>query len=300
MPVLPTERDVLERLVEWGRSDERVRALVLTSSRARQDATVDVLSDYDVVVATPDAAALAADAGVAQAAYGEPAARWGDESEIHGLTTFFRGVVYADGTKVDFTFWPIELFERVGREPELPAMLDVGYRVLLDEDDLTAAWPTATYRTHIPVPPTREEYDATVEEFWWSATYAAKSLWRGETVFAKHVLDHDLFGALLPMLEWRVELDHGWSLRPGAKGRGIERLLPPDRSAVLAATYIGPDPGESWDALFRLAVLFREVASEVGDALGYAYPSRVDELVSAHLAAVRELPPKEAPQAREM
>jgi aminoglycoside 6-adenylyltransferase len=178
-------------------------------------------------------------------------------------------------------------------------MLDVGYRVLLGENGLTAGWPSATYRAHIPVPPPREAYEAMVEEFWWSATYLAKSLWRGETVFAKHVLDHDLLGALLPMLEWRIELDHGWSLRPGVRGRGIERLLPPERWAELATTYVGTDREESWEALFRLAVLFREVATEVGDALGYAYPSRADELVSVHLAAVRALPPKQD-QAREM
>jgi hypothetical protein len=43
-----------------------------------------------------------------------------------------------------------------------------------------------------------------------------------------------------------------------------------------------------WEALFRTGALFRRVATEVGDALGYAYPQRVDEAMTSQLEAVRE------------
>ena len=96
-------------------------------------------------------------------------------------------------------------------------------------------------------------------------TYVAKALWRGEVVFAKFALDYDAkFVALRRVLEWRIELDHDWSLRPGAYGRGLERLLPADISAELASTYVGTGIEENWDALFRTTALFRRVATEVG------------------------------------
>jgi aminoglycoside 6-adenylyltransferase len=57
----------------------------------------------------------------------------------------------------------------------------------------------------------------------------------------------------------------------------------------LRATYVGPDLDENWDALFRTTTLFRKVATEVGEALGYTYPQDVDEGISAHLEAVRKL-----------
>lgn len=185
-----TEADVLGQLTAWSNSEETVCALVLTSSRARQDTTVDPLSDYDVIVCTSDAAVLAVCDRLRRAC-GDPVASWGDQTELYGMTTFFRGVVYADGLKVDFSFWPVELLDRVAQEAELPPLLDVGYRVFLDKDGRTAAWPPATYRAHVPPRPTATEFEAAVEEFWWSATYAAKSLWRGEKVFAKFVLDVD-------------------------------------------------------------------------------------------------------------
>ena len=158
----------------------------------------------------------------------------------------------------------------------------------------TGALPAGQHRPTEPTsrpPPTEAEYRAIIEEFWWDTTYVAKALWRGEVVFAKFALDYDAkFVALRRVLEWRIELDHDWSLRPGAYGRGLERLLPADIAAELASTYVGTDIEENWDALFRTTALFRRVATEVGDALGYAYPLEVDKAVTAHLEGVRRLP----------
>jgi aminoglycoside 6-adenylyltransferase len=285
--LLPDEDVVLRRLLAWCESDQRVRAVVLTSSRANGRA--DELSDYDVVLGVRGLAVFRADPSWV-VRYGEPAARWGEESELLGLATSFLGVVYADGVKVDYTVWPEELLARVSAADALPDGLDVGYRVLLDKDGLTAAWAPPSYRAHIPARPAEDEYRAVVEEFWWASTYAAKALWRGEVVFAKFVVDHDMkLGPLRRVLEWKIELDGDWSVRPGVCGRGLERLLPADLRDDLAATYVGSGVEESWRALDATIALFRRVATEVADHLGYAYPVEADRQVSAHLAAVRRL-----------
>jgi len=284
---LPEEAEVLARLTAWSERDDAIRTLVLTSSRARADDTVDTLSDYDVIVAVPEVAAFVADDDWVRG-YGEPLARWGDRHEVLGFATTFCGVVYADRVKVDYSVWPQALVERVAEAAPLPDDLDVGYRVLVDKDDATSGWVPPTYRAHVPAKPSQAEYEALVEEFWWVTTYVAKGLWRGELVFAKWVLDCDAkSGALRRMLEWRVELDHGWALRPGAYGRGLERLVPGDVWTELAATYVGTGVAENWDALFRTTALFRRVATDVGSALGYPYPVDVDAGVTALLAAVR-------------
>jgi len=71
--------------------------------------------------------------------------------------------------------------------------LDVGYRVLLDKDGHTSGWQAPTYRAHIPAPPSQTEYEAVVEEFWWSLTYTAKALWRRELVHAHFLISGCLF-----------------------------------------------------------------------------------------------------------
>ena len=270
---LPGEAEVLSKLTAWAGRDDAIRALILTSSRARADPTVDALSDYDVIVAVPDIAEfLEGDEWVRGC--GEPLARWGDRHEVLGLETVFCGVVYADGVKVDYSLWPVELLARVAGATELPDDLDVGYRVLLDKDDAAVGWAAPTFRAHVPAKPSSAVYEA---------------LWRGELVFARWALDCDAkAGALRRMLEWRIELDQDWGLRPGAYGRGLERLVPSDVWAELRETYGAVDAEATWEALFRTGALFRRVATEVGDALGYAYPQRVDEAMTSQLEAVRE------------
>jgi aminoglycoside 6-adenylyltransferase len=289
---LPDEAEVLSKLSAWADREDTIRALILTSSRARADATVDALSDYDVIVAVPDLAAFL-DGGAWVRGYGEPLARWGDRHEVLGLETVFCGVVYADRVKVDYSVWPQALLARVAGAAALPDDLDVGYRVLVDKEGATAGWAPPTQRAHVPAKPSRAEYEALVEEFWWVTTYVAKSLWRGDLFFAKWVLDCDAkAGALRRMLEWRIELDHGWALRPGAYGRGLEQLLPGELWVGLAATYVGVGSEESWEALTSTTALFRRVATEVGDALGYAYPERVDAGVAGLLSDVRAAGPR--------
>ena len=243
-----------------------------------------------MIVAVTDPPAFAPNAAWVSS-YGEPLARWGDHHELHGMRTSFLGVVYADGVKIDYTIWPDALLESVAEAEALPEDLDVGYRVLLDKDGRTAGWAAPTYGAHVPTPPAGAEYRAIIEEFWRDTTYVAKALWRGELVFAKFALDYEAkLIALRRVLEWRIELDHAWSLRPGAYGRGLERLLSDDVAAELASTYVGTDIEENWEALYRTTVLFRRIATEVGDALGHAYPLEVDKAVTAYIEGVRRLP----------
>lgn len=73
-------------------------------------------------------------------------------------------------------------------------------------------------------------------------------------------------------------------------GRGLKRLLPADIWSELEATYAGADVEENWEALFGLAALFRRVALEVGERLGFTYPQDVDDGMTAQLRFVRGLP----------
>ncbi len=289
---IPQEKEVVDRLVAWGTAHPLIRAMILTSSRTRPDGPVDALSDYDLILAVSNVEPFAFDdAWIFE--YGKPMVRWGDQSEMHGLTTYFRGAVYQNYVKIDYSIWPMELLSRIADSARLPDQLDVGYRVLLDKDGGTAGWKQPSYQAHIPARPTEAEYQALVEEFWWSATYVAKSLWRDDLVFAKWVLEQDLkLETMRRMLEWRIEIDRNWSVKPGVYGRGFKQLLPPDTWSQFASTYVSLDVQETWSALDRVIALFRQVALEVGNALGHTYPQQVDDQVSAYLAAIREMPPQ--------
>jgi aminoglycoside 6-adenylyltransferase len=93
------------------------------------------------------------------------------------------------------------------------------------------------------------------------------------------------------MLEWHAETRFGWSKKTGAYGRGLKKLTRPDLWTALEATYACGGIEENWQALFRTIDLFQNTAVEVGEALGYEYPSILHARVVAYLNRVRALEP---------
>jgi aminoglycoside 6-adenylyltransferase len=284
------EQPVIERLIEWGEQEPRVRAMVLTSSRAIPHAPIDLFSDYDVILALTEVRSFFEDRGWLEA-FGRVLVLYRDPLlPDRGFLRSGYVTQYESGLKIDFSLWPVEILQQVVADPQLPEEFDAGYRVLLDKDHLTEELKPSTYRAYIPAPPTEDDYQTRVELLFHEATYAAKHLWRGDLVAAKYILDATLkVEDLCPMLEWLIELDHGWSVKPGPYGRRLKRWLRPELWAELESTYTGPEPEANWEAIFRTIALFRKVAREVGSRLGYAYPEELDRRAVAYLTKVRNL-----------
>lgn len=287
-----TERDdkVIDQLNRWADSQDLIRAVILTSSRAIPHGSVDLFSDYDVILAMRSIHPFYADRtwlevfGPVLAVYRDPLI---DEN---GLKRSAYVVQYENGLKIDFSLWPVELLQRVTNSEQLPAEFDAGYQVLVDKDDLTTGLRQPTYWGYIPAPPTQACYMELIEGFFLDSTYVAKFLWRDDMIAAKHILDHSLKQEhLRPMLEWHAEIDHQWSLKPGPYGRRLKQHLRPDLWAELESTYTGVGSEENWEALFRSIGLMRRVASEVGKHLEYTYPHGLERRVIDYLWRVRRL-----------
>ena len=283
-----SQAEVLKKLVMWGAGDSFIRAMVLTSSRARQDGSVDSLSDFDVVLGVADVKRFEQEDDWLSR-YGRPLVHWRDQGQKYGFTTCFCGVLYADYTKIDYSIWPDALLLRISTAAILPDNLDVGYRVLLDKDGRTSEWKPPSYTAHIPLKPTEAEYHALIEAFWWETTYVAKNLRRDELLFAKLCLDYEIkLNILRRLLEWRIEIEHNWRLRPGVGGRGFKRFLPGNVWSELARSYVGSGLEENWNALFLTVSLFRQIAREIADALVYTYPQQMDDEITAYLRAIQK------------
>jgi len=279
-------QDVIQRLIQWAEQRESIRAMLLTSTRAIPTASVDVFSDYDVVLVVKNIRPFfedrswLADFGEVLIVYCDPI--YSDPD--YGIEKFANVTQYADGLKIDFTLWPVELLQKILQAPALTAELDAGYRILIDKDHLTEGMQPPTYTAYIPVPPTEQVYQKTIEDFLSDPPYVAKCLLRDELLPAKWCLDYDMKHIFLrSMLEWRMELDHGWSMPTGALGKGLKKRLPPEIWSQLENTYAGADIAGNWEALFRTMSLFRQVAMEVGEGLGYVYPHDLDQRVTAYV-----------------
>jgi aminoglycoside 6-adenylyltransferase len=285
---------VLDQIITWATAHPSIRAVLLTSTRSVPGAPVDQLSDYDVILVVEDVQPWAterdwlADFGEVLVVYWDP---------IHpdpdfGIDICGNVTQYADGLKLDFTLWPTALLQAIVASPVLPAELDAGYRVLFDKDGLAAQLPPPTYRAYLPKPPAEAEYQTWINDFLTDAPYVAKCLWRDELFPAKWCLDYDMKQIyLLKMLEWRVGVEHNWTVGVGALGKGLKKRLPAELWPAVEACFAGVDVADNWLALDHTMACFRQIAVEVGDALGYAYPHDLHDRVAAYVAQIRQLAP---------
>jgi Streptomycin adenylyltransferase len=62
------------------------------------------------------------------------------------------------------------------------------------------------------------------------------------------------FQLLRRLLEWRIEIDHNWSWKPGAVGRGLKKLVDAKTWGEFASTYVGEEIDKNWD-LFHCSSL---------------------------------------------
>jgi aminoglycoside 6-adenylyltransferase len=286
------ERDPnIQRFCRWGQEQQAVRVMLLTGSRASPNRSPDPWSDYDLVLLVDNVHPFFTDRnwlqGLGQVLVGywdplRPVPGYADLEQVSNV------LLFESGLKIDFTVWPVELLPQLAQSPVLPADLDLGYVILLDKDGLTVGMGTPTYTAYIPSPPTVEVYRKVIEDFFSDVPYVAKCLRRDELMPAKWCLDCDMkHNFLRQMLDWRMECDHDWSLPTGFLGRGLKKSLPPDIWSQLESTYVGAGIEENWDALFRTLGLFRQVAVEVAERLGYEYPYDMDRRVVAYARQVK-------------
>lgn len=280
----------IERLIRWANDQPLVRAMILTSTLAIPGGAADILSDYDVILAVTDIRPFYDERAWLEA-FGPLLAVYRDPLVPYlGLTTSAYVVQYESGLKIDFTLWPVEVLRELAAMPELLDELDAGYRILLDKEHLTDGLKPPTYRAYIPKPPAEDEFLKAIEEFFLESVYVAKYLWRDDVMAAKHILDAMMKQEQLrPMLEWQVEIDHGWSVKPGPYGRRLKQWLRREVWVELEGTYTGADVEANWEALFRTIGLFHKVASEVGNHLGYHYPEDLDRRAVAYVREVKNL-----------
>lgn len=280
---------MLDKIVHWANKQDAIRVALLTSSRASKNGPTDVLSDYDITlfVSTLDKFTnndeWLHNFGSVLVYLPEKVVHFNQEVPT-------RLVIYEDGTKVDFCLSTLEILNTVVNSPTLPEWLDIGYKVLIDKDNLIQNLKKPSLKAYIPKKPTEDEYKVIVNEFWWETTYVAKNLWRDELLPAKYSSDLVIrYRLLIRMLEWYVQTYNNWECKTEVTGKGMKKLLDVDTWTQLTETFAGSDIEENWDALFKTIELFRKIATKVGNDLGYEYPCELDAKVTDYLIKIKNL-----------
>lgn len=275
---------VVEELISWGDTQDDIRAMLLTSTRAT-GAPTDKYSDYDVILITTNVANRYEQRDWL-GAFGDVVIAWWDPLERDAATGFEStgNVVYYPGTKkIDFSIWSIAQAAEVARR--LPIELDAGFSLLIDKDGLIENWPMPTGKGYTIEMPDSDRYREAVNDFFIGVPYVVTAIRRGELLPAKWVLDFDMrYEYLLPMLEWYAVSIHGSGPRIGIHGKGLVRLLPSETCLQLERTYADLNPQANLAALHAMIELFREAAMVVGKAIVCEYPQDLHDRVLAHIS----------------
>ncbi len=280
-----TEREMLDLILDTARQDDRIRAVILSGSRANPDSRGDIFRDFDVVYFVADVAPFRADRTWIDR-FGERMVMQMPEDmkdpPAQGDGSFIYLMQFMDGNRMDLALVPLEQ-ARSGAHDSLSV-------VLLDKDNCIPPLPPPSERDYLPRPPTMRQFSDCCNEFWWCAPYVAKGLWREQITYAKAMMEQALRPQLTKMLAWYVGAQSGFTRNPGYQGKHLQQCLEPAMWDELMHTYSGPSYSDTWESLFAMCRLFRQVALPVSRQCGLEYPHDDDQRVSAHLMNVQLLP----------
>jgi aminoglycoside 6-adenylyltransferase len=278
-------QEMLDLILDTARMDERIRAVILSGSRANANAPRDPFQDFDIVYLVTDVAPFRRNEQWI-ARFGElmilqmPEDMQDPPPQADGGYTYL--MQFADGNRIDLGLWPVDKLEQLERDS-----LSV---LLLDKDGIVQPFEPPSEHDYLPRPPTAKAFADCCNEFWWVSPYVAKGLWRKEIVYAKHVLDHYVRDQLMKMTAWYVGVETAFGRNPGKFGKHLEQYLEPELWEMLLSTYADAGYERTWQALFTACDLYRRMALRVAAHLGFKYPHADDARVSAHLRHVKALP----------
>lgn len=278
------EANILAEILQWSAANKNIKAVILTSSRANPIASPDLLSDYDIELIVSSLQNFADDKWMSE--FGDVIASINEERP--GCLT--RLVLYSDAVRIDFQVHTKSEFLKSLKQNPLPPHWDIGYKILLDKDNILEPLSAPTGSIYNINKPSREAFSKLINDFWWDTTYVAKSLWRDELAYAKYMADSIIRdGYINTMLEWYIGLQNNWSVNTNKHGRWFKKYL--DKKTWKESQHIFSDADirRNWQALFATCRMFGRIAKGVAAALQYDYPYELERNVVSYLKKIHRL-----------
>lgn len=279
------ETDMMELIMNFARSREAIRAVVMNGSRVNPNARRDPFQDYDIACYVTEVDLFRSDPKIPDYfgevmilqlpdEMGDPPSK--DSAEYAYLMQFM------DGNRIDLSFHPLERTAQI--------VEDSLSLVLLDKDGRVSPLPPPGDSSYLPVKPTAKAFADCCNEFWWVTPYAAKGLWRGELTYAHAMLDSYIRDQLMKMLTWYFGMRTDWQQSPGKYGKYLDQGVDSSIWESVKRTYADADFDHVWSALITTGDLFRTLALAVSEDFGFDYPMKEDQRVSGYIRFIQGLP----------
>lgn len=261
----------LAAIKAWTRSNEDIRAALLTSSLVNPLAPVDDFSDLDIELVFLDPTPYLESKDWIDL-FGDPLNVYEEGIEAFEGKHAMKMVQYWDGVKVDFKIYSVEQFKAEVLADKLPEDWDIGYEILIDKVGLCKGLQHPTYEVSIIKEPSEEEFQKIVADFFWDVTYLPKCLVRGDLFYLKFMVEKIIrVEYFIPMIEWYIGSKNQWDVTTNKYGRLFKKYLNTAEWEELGATFAGADMEENWIACGKLIDIFDRMAQAVSKVQGYFY-----------------------------
>lgn len=276
------EPDIMTKLVQFAKTDPRIRLMTLEGSRTNSNVPRDLLQDYDVAYFVTNRADFLEDNQWLRT-FGTPLMMQKPEDmELFPPDLeigFSYLVLFADGNKLDLTIFSLEEIDAYFRQS------DGLMQVVFDKDARIEHKIVPSDRQYWIRKPSSREFDDCCNEYWMVSTYVMKGQLRGEFLFAVDHLNNIMRPNLLRMMSWAIGSARGFDFSFGKNYKYIREHLPPDDWTLLQSTYVVEGLNGLEHVTLGCHELFRKYSQAVAVQLGYVVP-HYDDAVKAYNEAV--------------
>ena len=285
---MKVREEKLKQIIIWAENNPDIRAVLLTSSLVNPYAPVDDFSDLDVELVFENMKEYEVDKKWIYL-FGEPISMVEEDETCFEGKHAMKMVLYADHVKVDFKLYQKSEFRKEAQEECLPEDWDVGYKVLVDKDQLTIDLKPPTYQSIMIHKPTEQGFHQLMNDFWWDTTYVAKCLKRGDLFYAKFMSENVIrTDYLVPLIEWYIASGHDWeNITTNKHGRLFRKYLSAELWRRVEATFSGSNINDNWRALYAAADLVHDLGTALAQKLDFEYPQKHEDDIRKYLDEVK-------------
>ena len=254
----------------WASTQEDVAAVVVIGSRARESHPADKWSDLDLILFVANPQIYAKDAAWLSR-FGEI---WLQTTKITGIGDPEWLVLFAGGLKADFLLAPVtgDLSEMLYGQKYF-FVTRRGVRILLNKQEDSKLDPIQDLGYEKWRQPDEDAFTAVLNQFWLAAYRAANILQRGELWRARVIIDSELRGLLLCLMEWQAKAVYGSDYEVWHDGRFLPEWADPQILVLLPEIFAPLDKERTGFALLQLLYLGDKLGKETADQWRYHYPA---------------------------
>ena len=279
-----SEEETYGLIMDIAKADKRILAVYMNGSRTNPNVPKDLFQDYDIVYVVKEIKTFIEDKDWIHK-FGEILyMQYPDDPYSNNRESHYAWLMqFEDGIRIDLTIQTMPFTQEHIHDDKL-------CRILLDKENLLPEVPQSTDADYHVKKPSKEQFQACANEFWWCSNNSAKGLWRKEMPYVQDMTNFVVRKELEKMLSWKVGIKTDFQVSVGKSAKYLYRWLDADEYQGYLNTYFDGNVEKAWTSVMHMCDLFEQTAEFVGQKLGYVYNIAEGKAARGFLERVRKLP----------